>query len=198
MREYFNSRMKLNSKMKRGQIWIETVIYTLIGLTLIGIVLGLITPKINQAKDAIVVEQTIESLSVLDDKILEALDWGQNNVRIAELTMRRGELFIDSPNDEIVFVIDELKKPYSQPGELIEYGRVNVLTEERGRTSIVKLFIDYKNLTNLTYGGQDVERKFSSATIPYKFFIRNLGDLNLTDGDNLFVLDIEEFAARAD
>src|SRR3989338_467201 len=198
MREYFNSRMKLNSKMKRGQIWIETVIYTLIGLTLIGIVLGLITPKINQAKDAIVVEQTIESLSVLDDKILEALDWGQNNVRIAELTMIRGELFIDSPNDEIVFVIDELKKPYSQPGKLIEYGRVNVLTEERGRTSIVKLFIDYKNLTNLTYGGQDVERKFSSATIPYKFFIRNLGDLNLTDGDNLFVLDIEEFAARAD
>ena len=49
---------KMNSR--KGQIWIETVIYTLIGLALIGLVLAILTPKIKEFGDRQIIEQTIE------------------------------------------------------------------------------------------------------------------------------------------
>ena len=58
---------------KKGQVWIETVLYTLIGISLIGLVLAFVTPKINEAKDRAVVEQTINSLSTFDEKMNAAL-----------------------------------------------------------------------------------------------------------------------------
>ena len=38
-------------KLKRGQVWVETVIYTLIGLAIIGVVMAAALPKINERKD---------------------------------------------------------------------------------------------------------------------------------------------------
>ena len=54
---------------KKGQIWIETVLYTLIGLSLIGLVLAFVTPKINEARDNLVIEQTKDVMKIFDDKI---------------------------------------------------------------------------------------------------------------------------------
>ena len=59
---------------KPGQIWIETVIYTLIGLALIGVVLAIVTPKINAAQERIIIEQSISALSAFHDKIRDAID----------------------------------------------------------------------------------------------------------------------------
>ena len=50
--------MKANFK---GQIWVETVLYTLIALALIGITLAFVMPKINESKNNLIVEQTISS-----------------------------------------------------------------------------------------------------------------------------------------
>ena len=119
---------------KKGQIWIETVIYILLGLVLISLVLAFVTPRINEQKDRTIVEQTIISLNNLDEIVNGVINNGRDNRRIAEFSIKAGELNFNSGNDEIVFILDELKKPYSQPGELIEYGRVGVLTEEKGRT----------------------------------------------------------------
>jgi hypothetical protein len=57
-----------------GQVWIESVIYILIGLALIGLVLAFVSPRINMEKDHVVIEQTIESLNILDKKIGEMLE----------------------------------------------------------------------------------------------------------------------------
>ena len=38
---------------RRGQVWVETVIYTLIGMAVIGLVLAGALPKINEKKDEI-------------------------------------------------------------------------------------------------------------------------------------------------
>ena len=35
----------------KAQAWVETVVYTLIGLTIIGIVIGMATPKIKSMTD---------------------------------------------------------------------------------------------------------------------------------------------------
>ena len=38
---------------KRGQVWVETVIYTLIALALIGTVLAFVKPKVEEMQDKI-------------------------------------------------------------------------------------------------------------------------------------------------
>ena len=55
--------------MRRGQVWIETVIYTLIGISLIALALTFIAPKISETQDRIAIEQTINSLNELDTRM---------------------------------------------------------------------------------------------------------------------------------
>ena len=182
-------------KNKRGQVWIETVIYTLIGLALIGIILAIISPKITQARDRITVEQTIESLSVIDETINILIDKGPGNIRqIEEFKMRRGELYINASGDNIAFVLDDLKTSYSEPNVTIKIGPVKVYTEEGKKYNPVTLTLDYQGIANITYGGLDLPepKKFVAAAIPYKFSLKNLGASNETTGKNLFIISIEE------
>ena len=44
---------------KRGQIWVETVIYTLIALVMIGTILAFALPKISEIQDKSTIEQSI-------------------------------------------------------------------------------------------------------------------------------------------
>jgi hypothetical protein len=83
--------MKSGWSSKRGQIWVETVIYTLIGLSLIGLVLAIVTPKINDYRDRTVIDQTIESLNLFDEKVGEVLG-APGNARVVEFRMKRGNL----------------------------------------------------------------------------------------------------------
>lgn len=174
---------------KRAQVWIETVLYTLIGLALIGLVLAFITPKITQARDKLIVEQTISSLNVLDEKINIVLDGGPDNIRIVDFTIKRGALYFNSSSDEIVFIIDDLKYPYSQPNVTINYGRISVYSEQGQKNSLVSLKMSYSS--NLTYSGTDQLKKFSAASVPYKFSIHNLGNIN---NDGINVVDIDDIS----
>ena len=60
----FEKKIRDNGMNKEGQIWIETVLYTLIGLSLIGLTLTFVMPRINASKDIATIEQTMESLNV--------------------------------------------------------------------------------------------------------------------------------------
>src|SRR3989344_3264984 len=91
---------------RRGQIWIETVVYTLIGLALMGLVLAILTPKIKEFRDRSIVEQSIDSLNVIDSKINEILD-APGNKRKIELTIEKGRLAINASQNTIYFIIDE-------------------------------------------------------------------------------------------
>ena len=177
---------------KRGQVWIETVLYTLIGLALIGLALGFIMPKINESRDKILVEQAINSLSAFDEKVSEAVQRGSGNVRQAEFSMKKGEFNIDGASNEIRFVIDGLTKPYSQPGVEISVGRIKILSTVGPKTSSVFLRVPYS--ANLTYSGRDEQKKFTAAAIPYKFFIENKG-VTGTEEKKTWV-DIEEISNR--
>ena len=161
---------------KSGQVWIETVLYTLIGLTLIGLALGFIMPKINEARDRATVEQAINSLSEFDAKVNEVIETGKGNVRQIEFYMKKGELYIDSSGNEIRMTLSELSKPYSEPGVNISLGRINVRSEVNQKMNTVYLMASY-HLYNITYNKKDEERerKFVSASTPYEFFIKNEG-----------------------
>jgi len=159
-----------------GQVWIETVLYTLIGLALMGLALGFIMPKINAARDKALVEQAINSLAELDGKVSTAIQAGTGNIRQSELLMKKGELYINSSSDEIIFVLKDLTKPYSEPGVEIPFGRVNVKSEAGQKTSTVYLRLIYS--ANITYNGKDENKKFTPASTAYKFSIENKGTIN--------------------
>ena len=50
------------TKNKRGQIWVETMVYTLIAFALIGLVLAFVKPKIQETQDKAIIEQSVNIL----------------------------------------------------------------------------------------------------------------------------------------
>lgn len=170
----------------KGQVWIENVLYTLIGLALIGLVLAFVMPRINEAKDKVVIEQTISSLNTLDEKIQMA-EQSPGSRRKFDLMMKRGDFLINSSNDRLIFMISDVVAPYSEPGVQINIGKVKVLTEEASKNFAVVLVMDYN--FNLTYMKEDNDKKFTAASVPYTFFVENLGNLN---NNGKIVISLEE------
>ncbi len=162
---------------KKGQIWVETVIYTLIGLALIGIVLAIATPQINKLKEKRIVEQSIGSLSVFDDTIKEALEDGEENRRvIKEFGLKKGEFYIDGNRESIYLILKDFTKPYSEVGAIINQGSVLVKTESAGKKYNILLYLNYSGIDiNLTYTNKDIIKKFTPTNIPYSFSIDNEG-----------------------
>src|SRR3989344_8433684 len=120
---------------KKGQIWIETVLYSMIGLALIALVLSYVTPKINASRNELLVEQSIGAMQNFDARIEETISRGPGNIiKIDEFTMRSGELFINPNKNSITLIVRDLSSAYSEPGVSIPYGSVNVMTEKRQKT----------------------------------------------------------------
>lgn len=176
--------------MKRGQVWVETVVYTLIGLVLIGVVLSFATPKINEYKDKSVIEQTIDSMNSMDGKINEIL-LAPGNKRVVQFLMKRGEIYFDKEEDKIYFQMNDSRFIYSEPGVETQLGRIKVLTQEGVKEHSVTLTLDYD--FNLTFS-EDNPRKFSAASTPYRFAFENLGVVNpVSDGgDGREVIEFTE------
>ncbi len=174
--------------MKNAQVWVETVIYTLIGLTLIGVVLSLALPKINAYKDRVIVEQSIDAMNSFDAKIKEVIDAGPGNVRKVDFFfIKRGNLEVNGEADEILFEIDKLTKPYSEIGRTINVGPLYLITIKNGKTSNVKIASAYYHIANLTYAGKEIQQVFSESSTPYSFSIENKGVSN-----GKVLLDIRE------
>jgi hypothetical protein len=185
-------------RRRRGQVWVETVIYTLIGLALIGLVLGFVTPRLDSAKDNAVVEQSISSLGDLDGKINEVLQ-APGNVRQIDFTMKKGELFFNKVGEnKIEFVLTGLKKPFSEPESEINFGKVTLVSQEDQKTNSVVLTLDYsvRNKIDLKYEDLDEEKKFTQSGTPYKFEITNKGVDDGPGGSGLVIVNVEEVSGR--
>ncbi len=174
MPNFLSSKMKKKiSQKNKAQIWVETVIYTVIGLAIIGIVLAVTTPSINNYKDKIVIEQTITALNNLNQKILETEE-SVGSRRSLELGIKRGSLTIESQNDKIVYVLGESGLKYSEVGVEIRDGSIKIKTEKIGEKYNLNLILEYNDI-NITYNGEDKEKKFNAAPTAYKLFIENKG-----------------------
>ena len=161
---------------KRGQIWVETVIYTLIGLSIIAIVLAMVKPAIDDRRDAITIKQSIESLNVIDQQIESIKYLSEGNTRPIDIKISKGKMIVSGENDSITIIIDDSKHEYSQPGAMINVGgNVRALTEKKGGKFTVSLFLSYQNSLNITYQGKDESHVFQVAPSPYRISIRNNG-----------------------
>jgi len=164
----------------RGQVWIETVIYTLIGLTIIGLVLAVALPKINEKKDEVMINQAIQAMGHIDDKIYE-VQRALANRRTVDLDIGKGRVIIDMGNDSISWVIDSSYK-YSEQGMWVPNGVVDVLTEETNPWTVT-LKMGYA--VDIRFGDSTIGTKeLDSAPTPYKLMIENAGK---NDEGNLIV-----------
>lgn len=152
----------------RGQVWIETVLYTLISLVLIGLVLSYAIPKLQAVQEKTIIDQTIASMRILDQTIKSAVELGSGNVRTYELALKRGIFEINPESDSIVFTLDDMSKPYSEMNVPINFGPVQLISlEDRGNIQ-AKLIMNYTNLNILT---DKDELSLSGTPVPYQLRI---------------------------
>ena len=180
-------RASFFTKNQRGQIWVETVIYTLIALVMIGLVLAFARPKIQELQDKAVIDQSITMLKEIELTVLD-LSGGAGNQRIFELGMKKGELKIDGVNDKIIFEM-ESAYTYSEPGETINDGSLLVHTETQGNINIITLTRDYSSSYNLKYNELDELGTLTKSSIPYRLLLKNEGE-DVDTGDTIIDIGV--------
>ena len=158
--------------IKKSQIWIETVIYTLIGLSVIAIILAMVIPRIEKIQDRTIVEQTITAMDKLNGKILESSQTA-GNVRIVNFKIAKGRLEIDSGNNAIIYILEDVRLEMSEPDVDIDKGNVVLRTEKAGSKFKISLTMAYT--IDLTYQDKEETKTLSAGAVPYKIIIENTG-----------------------
>ncbi|MEK6926537.1 MAG: hypothetical protein AABW50_04635 [Nanoarchaeota archaeon] len=179
--ERFFKLDQTTKKNRKGQVWVETVIYTLIALVVIGIFVSFAKPKIEEIQDKAIIEQSVGMLEDLNDITLSLTQGGSGNQRIIDIGIKKGQLTLDGINDKIIF---ELEGRYSytepgqngQPGSPVNIGNIIATTQKKGDRYTVTLTSDYSNY-NITYNNIDNFKTLFKAPSPYKITIANRGEI---------------------
>lgn len=160
---------------KRGQVWVETVIYTLIALAMIGLVLSFVQPKIMELQDKSTLQQSISMLNGIDNQISNAAQNGPGNTRKVQVTLNTGSLTIDGVNDLLVFSMDKSHYQFSEPDRPVNFGSIVVYTHTVNDLSTVNMTLNYSQVYNVTYQGANAIGIITQASTPYNIFITNKG-----------------------
>lgn len=169
---------------RRGQIWVETVIYTLIGLAVIGLVLAGALPKIQEKKDSVSIERSIEAMGNIDSKIYGVLS-ADGSRRVVNLDIKSGALTIDAEQDSIYWVLDS-SFPYSEINEIVPFGKMTILTTEKGDYEVT-IKLEYDEF-NLRYDGTDDKKTLIVSPTPYVLAIENSG----RDANGKILIELKE------
>ena len=163
-----------------GQVWIETVIYTLIAFVMMGLILSYAKPKIEEIQDNALLKQSTEMLKEIDSTILTMGAAG--NQRTPEVTIKKGSLTIDGRvgEDKIIFEMDS-KNIYSEPGRIINDGSVKVETVKKSGFNTVTLTLDYSEKYNIQFNGMEESKVISKSSTPYNLIIANSDPSSSTD-----------------
>ena len=157
---------------KKGQVWIETAVYTLIGLALIAIILTMATPQIQKIKDKTIIEQTISAMNTLDGEITETKQ-SEGWIGKVEFKIAKGKLEIDAVNDLIKYTLEDTKLEYSEPGVDKTQGKIIIKTEKVGSNFNIILLMNYT--IDLTNKNNENVKILQAGVTPYNIFIENKG-----------------------
>ncbi len=165
-------------KNQRGQIWVETIIYTLIAFALIGLVLAFVKPKIEEIQDKGIIDQSISVLVDIDLIIKTLGDPG--NQRIINLGISKGIFNIDGENNKLFFEI-ESRYIYSEPGRNVTIGNIIVLTEKKGKINDVTLTRNYEGEYDITHQNMNELKEIGRTSTSYTILIANKGENALNE-----------------
>jgi hypothetical protein len=152
----------------KGQIWVETAIYTLIAFALIGAVLAFAKPKIEEIRDRTVIEQSIEMLKIIDNRISYIGIPG--NQRLVILNIKEGTLIIDGINDSLFFEI-ESRHQYSEENLEIANENLRIMTLKESGINKVRITSNYSSRFNITFEDEDKVKTITKSSTPYDLII---------------------------
>ncbi len=167
-----NIKKNIYPKPKRAQVWVETVIYTLIAFVMIGLVLTFAKPEIEKLQDKILIDQSITVLKEIESTISTMGVAG--NQRILEIGIKKGELRINSITDQIIFEM-ESRYTYSEPSIEILDGNLKIYTDKIGSINIVTLTRDFSDVYDIQYNGGEELETLTKSSATYKLLITNEG-----------------------
>lgn len=166
-----------NTDNKKAQVWVETLIYTMIAFALIAAVLAFVNPKIQELQDKSALDNSLEILKQIDNTISEITIGGQGNQRKINVMIKKGALQIDGVNDRLVF---NMKSPlkYSEQNTEVEKDNVIILTNKTREEGInnIQLKIDYSGEKDIVFSNEDAIRTLDTDSSYYQIFISNLGN----------------------
>jgi len=165
--------MKL--KKNKGQVWIETAIYTLIGLTIIAILLTAAKPQIDKIKDKGIISQTAEAMTILDNEISD-IRQAPGSSREVKFKVAKGKLEIDANNNLIQYVLEATRLELSEPDETIREGEIFILTKQKGSRFDIFLTLNYTDKLNMTFRNEKDSYILQAGTTPHRIIIENVGD----------------------
>jgi len=162
---------------RKAQVWVETVLYTLIAFAIIGLVLTYVKPEIEKFQDKAVIKQSITIMSDLDSKISEVSKNGEGNKRILEIAIKKGSLRIEGINDSIIFEIESIY-PYTEPGEKYYEQGIELTTIEKSGKNKITLLKNYSETLNITYLGKEETKILPQSSTFYRISIENNGQID--------------------
>lgn len=169
---------------KGGQIWVETVVYTLIAFLMMGLVLSYAKPKIEQIQDKAIIDQSIEIIKEIDSIITSIKDVSGNSRELG-LVFKKGSIQFDGVDDKILFNM-ESRYAYTEPGKEVKDGTITIFTREKGKYNDVNLTRVYSPSFNLTVNGADVSKTITQSASAYGVTISNKG----IDSQGRTIIDI--------
>ena len=160
---------------KRGQVWVETVIYTLIALVIIGLVVSFVQPKVMELQDKAPLQQSMSMMNNINNVLLSLADNGPGNTRNVQISLNSGTLTIDGINNLAIFSMDNSHYQFSEPGQQVRYGNILVYTKEENNLNVVNMTINYSGIYNITYSGGNTIETITHSTTPYNLIMSNNG-----------------------
>lgn len=160
--------------MEKSQIWIETAIYTIIGLTIIGIILSITIPEIEKIKERAIITQTNEALNNLNREI-QKVEQTEGNVRIIDFKITKGKIDIIPKDKKIIYTLENTKLEFSEEGQSIKQGDITFKTQSVGKRFNVILEMSYDNLY-ITFDKNDKLKTLHGSPTLYRLKIVNVGD----------------------
>ncbi|MFA5856109.1 MAG: hypothetical protein WC867_02030 [Candidatus Pacearchaeota archaeon] len=159
--------------LKKSQIWVETAIYTLIGLTMIAVVLSISMPQIERMKDRSVVSQTMNTLNSIFVKVEEAKE-STGNIRVVDLRIGKGKIEIDPKTDEIRYILQNTRYAMNEPNQSFKEGDLMLETQIFGERYNDIITINYSGIINLEYDRGNSLKTLQSGTGLHRLKIENL------------------------
>lgn len=161
-------------KREKGQVWVETVTYTLIALVMIGLVLSFAKPKIEELQDRSIIDQSVQMLKDIDLAINYVYSGEVGNTKKIDITIKKGSIKINSANDSLTF---EMKSRYlySQPKQIYEEGPLDIYTYEDGKYYPLNATLNYSGIYNITYSSMENQKMISRSSTSYEMYISKKG-----------------------
>jgi hypothetical protein len=174
------------ARANRADIWISTVIYMLIGLSVISGLLIAARPKIEEARDRLTIQSMINNFNVIHSYIKEVNEV-PGTARILEIKINKGEMRVLPKEDRIEWSI-VTNFEFSEPGLLQQVGNIYLITTKQQKI-VTTLFVNYTTPINITTAADGEGQNLTLTQSPsiYKIKIENLGPPQQSENNTIFI-----------